>query len=384
MTRNDGGIHRGDLTRPAVATEDQTALNGGDYWTRTASTEKQPNNYQFTGEKPGDNAAKVAATQAKTDAPGTYTVKDKDSLWSIASRMVRDSSHPDKSDKFKLDVVKGLVEKNKGSIKGLEANPDKIRDGQVLKTDDVRELAKLGHGKVLNTHYKPKEKADSEPSTNETNRKEKIAGKPIDRRTPQYDTAGLGDQRYGDQRFSDPRLSDQRFGDQQFRQQRPLDLGPMKDIIGMIGMFAGGAMRDRFDDRRHWNHHHGPRGYYDGYSQNYYDGGNYGFGQQHPYRHHQQFRQFQEPMEYSHYGRPQHNFNHPMHRSNEFRVQQLESQYRNQQQQQQFQQQLVLQQRENRIQQQQIQQLQREQQQRDQQWQRNPHQRHQHQFRTQA
>lgn len=280
MNRNDSGINTRELARASTAAETQNVIDPKDYWTRASSTD----NFQFTGD--GDKKV-VAATQARADAPGSYTVRDKDSLWSIASKMVNDSNTQDKSDKFKLDVVKGLVEKNKGSIKGLEANPDKISAGQVLKVDDVETLAKLGHGKVLNTQYKPpseREKGESAP------RAENDLPS-AQRHKPQHGKFhGVDNGQYGDQQFS----------------QRPMDLGPVKDILGMFGAIAGGAlMADRFNDRRHhhWGHHHGPRGYYEDYGQNFYD------RQRHPYRHYQQ--QFQSPIEYSHYGRPQHHHGIP-------------------------------------------------------------------------
>lgn len=286
MNRNDSGINARELARASAAAEAQNAIDPKDYWTRASSTDTM----QFTGDGNSDKKV-VASTQTRADAPGTYTVRDKDSLWSIASKMVNDSNRQDKSDKFKLDVVKGLVEKNKGSIKGLEANPDKISAGQVLKTDDVETLAKLGHGKVLNTHYKPpseREKSEGAPrAENDLPREPK--------HRPQHGKyAGYDNGQYGDQ--------------QQFS-QRPMDLGPVRDILGMFGAIAGGAMMaDRFNDRRHhhWGHHHGPRGIYDNYGQNYYDNYNY----RHPYR--QQQYQFQSPIEYSHYGRPHQNYGIPL------------------------------------------------------------------------
>ncbi|MCC6977114.1 MAG: LysM peptidoglycan-binding domain-containing protein [Candidatus Melainabacteria bacterium] len=285
MNRNDSGTNARELARVSTAAETQSALDPKDYWTRASSTDK----FQFTGDNNGDKKV-VAATQTRADAPGTYTVKDKDSLWSIASKMVNDSNTKDKSDKFKLDVVKGLVEKNKGSIKGLEANPDKISAGQVLKVADVEELAKLGHGKVLNTQYKPpeqREKGEKAP------RPDSEAPRGQKHRPQQSKFDGHDGGQYGDQRFS----------------QRPMDLGPVKDILGMFGAIAGGAMMaDRFNDRRHhhWGHHHqhGPRGYYEDYGQNYYDR----YRQPHHHRHH---HQFQSPIEYSHYGRPSHNYVQP-------------------------------------------------------------------------
>lgn len=316
MNRNDGGTPPGDLARVSATAEN--VIDPGDYWQRSSD---QSNKYQFTGDGPTEK--KVVASTRTTDAPGTYTVKEKDSLWTIASKLVNDSNHKDKSDKFKLDVVKGLVEKNKDTYKNLEANPDKISGGQVLKIDDVETLAKLGHGKVLNTKYKPpaeREKDNDGTSKNTKDRPPKHHG---GRRDEQYAGQQYGDQQFGDQRFN----------------HRPMDLGPVKDIMGMIGMFAGGAlMGNRFGHDRH-HHHHRP--YYDDYGRGY-DNGYYG-NQRYPnytnYRQ-QHFQGYEPPVSYGHYGHPQHNMGLPMHQAqnHQFRIQQQHQQQLRQQQIQQWQQ----------------------------------------------
>ncbi len=328
MNRNEGGTPPGELARVSAANE--SVINPGDYWTRSSD---QPSNYQFTGDNTGDKKV-VAATTTKPDAPGTVTAREKDSLWTIASKLVNESSHKDKSDKFKLDVVKGLVEKNKDTIKGLEANPDKIKGGQVFKVDSVEELAKLGHGKVLNTKYKPPSEREpaGENSPNLPKTQEQL-------QQPQERHHRHHGQRHGG-------LDDQRFGDHNQMGKRPMDLGPMKDIMGMIGMFAGGAlMGNRFGR----DHHHGPRGYYDDNRQGYYDG-NYGrFGHHNQHRHpnyndyrQQQFRGYEPPVSYSHYIHPQQNIGLPMHQSqhqqHRFHHQQQQQQLLRQQQIQQWQQ----------------------------------------------
>jgi hypothetical protein len=318
MNRNDGGTPPGELARTSAAAEN--VIDPGDYWTRSSD---QSNKYQFTGDGPTEK--KVVAAAKTTDAPGTYTVKEKDSLWTIASKLVNDSNHKDKSDKFKLDVVKGLVEKNKDTYKNLEANPDKISGGQVLKIDSVEELARLGHGKVLNTKYKPpaeREKSgEGSPNTSKD-------------RPPRHHGGRRGEEQY----------AGQPYGDQQ-QHHRPMDLGPVKDIMGMIGMFAGGAlMGNRFGHDRH-HHHHRP--HYDDYGRGYYDNGNYGrYGHpQHRYPNYndyrqQNFRGYEPPVSYSHYGHPQQNFGMPMHQaqSQQFRIQQIQQQQLRQQQIQQWQQ----------------------------------------------
>lgn len=329
MNRNDGGTPPGELARSSAAAA-ETVINPGDYWTRSSD---KGNNYQFTGDNATDKKV-LAATPAKTtDAPGTYTAKEKDSLWTIASKLVNDSTHKDKSDKFKLDVVKGLVEKNKDTIKGLEANPDKIKCGQVFKIDSVEELAKLGHGKVLNTKYKPP--SEREPAGESTSTNHKRHEQAHEQRHKPHSGKHVG---YEDQ------FGGQQYSDQQFRHQRPMDLGPVKDIMGMIGMFAGGAlMGNRFGHDRH--HHHGPRGYYDDYGgRGYYDGGRFG-QQQHRFPNYndyrqQNFRGYESPASYSHYGHPRENFGLPMHQaqSQQFRIQQLQQQQLRQQQIQQWQQ----------------------------------------------
>ncbi len=328
MNRNDGGTPPGELTRTSAAAE--TVINPGDYWTRSSD---KGSNYQFTGDGTSDKKV-IAAAPAKTDAPGTYTAKEKDSLWTIASKLVNESTHKDKSDKFKLDVVKGLVEKNKDTIKGLEANPDKIKGGQVFKIDSVEELAKLGHGKVLNTKYKPP--SEREPAGESASNNHKRHEQAHEQRHKPHSGKHAG---------SEDQFGGQQFGDQQYRHQRPMDLGPVKDIMGMIGMFAGGAlMGNRFGNDRH-HHHHGPRGYYDDYGgRGYYDGGRFGHQQhRHPnyneYRQ-QNFRGYEPPVSYSHYGNPRENFALPMHQaqSQQFRIQQLQQQQLRQQQIQQWQQ----------------------------------------------
>jgi len=347
MTRNDGGTPPGDLTRAAQVTETQNAIDPNDYWVRSST---QPDNYQFTGADAADKQV-AAATQTKTDAPGTYTVTDKDSLWTIASKLVKDSDCQDKSDKFKLDVVKGLVEKNK-DVKGLEANPDVIRGGQVLKIAPVEELAKLGHGKTLNTHYKPpseREKSGEGSTPKDPNQKDPDCPPEHHRHHHGGRPAGYEDQ--------------QGFDPQNPNGQRPMDLGPVKDILGMFGAIAGGAfLGNRFGDHR-WNG--GPRGYYDGgqgyydggqgyyggYGQNYYDGGNYGYypNQFQQYRQYtnynnpQQFINYQQPVDYSHYGRPVQNYVAPINQaqnlSQQYRIQQIQQQQQQRQQQWQLQQQ---------------------------------------------
>ncbi len=339
MNRNDGGTPPGDLARASAAAEN--VIDPGDYWKRASD---QPNNYQFTGDNASDK--KVIAAARTADAPGTYTVKEKDSLWTIASKLVNDSNHKDKSDKFKLDVVKGLVEKNKGTIKTLEANPDKIRGGQVLKIDDVETLAKLGHGKVLNTHYKPPAEREKSSDGSPSNSKERppehrkhYGGR---RGEEQYAGQQYGERQYAGQQYGERHYGERQFNDQRFN-QRQMDLGPVKDIMGMIGMFAGGAiMGNRFRNDRH---HHRP--YYDDYGRGYYDNGNYGrYGhQQHRHPNYndymqQNFRGYEPPVSYSHYGHPQQNFGLPMHQaqSQQFRIQQLQQQQLRQQQIQQWQQ----------------------------------------------
>lgn len=313
MNRNDGGTKPGDLVRASAAAEN--VIDPGDYWTRSSD---QANNYQFTGDK------KVVAAAKTTDAPGTVTVGEKDSLWTIASRLVNQSDHKDKSDKFKLDVVKGLVEKNKDTIKTLEANPDKIRGGQVLKIDSVEELAKLGHGKVLNTHYKPP--AEREKGSDGTPKNPKD---PKDC-PPEHRKHHGG--RHGREQYAGQPHGDQQYGNQQFN-QRPMDLGPVKDIMGMIGMFAGGAlMGNRFG---HDRHHHRP--YYDDYGRGYYDNGNYGgyYGNQQRYPNYTNYRQpgfqgYQPPVSYSHYGHPQQNFASPIHQlQSQFRIQPQQQHHHN-------------------------------------------------------
>ena len=322
MNRNDGGTKPGDLARTAAVAEN--VIDPGDYWTRSSD---QQNNYQFTGDN-ADKKVVAAAADTKPDEAKTFTAREKDSLWTIASKLVNDSNHTDKSDKFKLDVVKGLVEKNKDTMKGLEANPDKIRGGQVFKIDDVEALAKLGHGKVLNTHYKPpaeREKGEGAPKNPTEN--------PPEHRKHHGGRHGRPEDQYGGQSY----------GEQQFGQQRPMDLGPVKDIMGMIGMFAGGAlMGNRFGNDRH---HHRP--YYDDYGRGYYDQGNYGgyYGNQQRYPNYANFRQpqgyqYQPPVSYGHYGNPQQNFSSPIQQlQSQFRIQPQQHQHHNWQQQQYTQQQ---------------------------------------------
>lgn len=300
MNRNDGGTPRGDLTRASVAaTAEDNGINPGDYWRRASSSD----NYQFTG----DGKTVVAAAQNNDSTQKTYKVTDKDSLWSIASKLVKESDCKDKSDKFKLDVVKGLVEKNKDTYKSLEAKPDVIKGGWVLKIDSPEELAKLGHGKTLNTTYKP-------PSEREKDNGGSNPNKTKDCCPPgQHKNHGGRRADYSDQ------YSNQQYGDQYRHQQRQMDMGPMKDIMGMVGMMAGSAILGNVLGNR--NHHH-HRPYYDDYRGGYYDGGYYGH-QQHRYPNYTQFRQqqYQHPYDYSHYGRPQQGYVVPINQSNQFRMQ---------------------------------------------------------------
>lgn len=314
MTRNDGGTPRGDLSRASV-TADDNAINPGDYWRRASD---QPDNYQFTGD------GKKVVTAANDGTQKTVTVGEKDSLWTIASRLVKESDCTDKSDKFKLDVVKGLVEKNKDKYKTLEANPDKIKGGWVLNVDSVEELAKLGHGKKLNTHYKP-------PSEREKG-SDGTSNPPNKDCPPGHHKHHHGGRRAdnGDQ-YGNPQYGDQYTG------QRPMDMGPAKDIMGMIGMVAGSAILGNVLGGN--RHHHRP--YYDdyGYRGGYYDGGSgyfdggYPYGnqfQQYRYPNYSQYRQqpfqnFQPPVNYSHYGRPQQGYVVPISQvqNTQFRIPQI-------------------------------------------------------------
>ncbi|MBX9951846.1 MAG: hypothetical protein K2Y39_21930 [Candidatus Obscuribacterales bacterium] len=332
MNRNDGGRTPGEVTRVSAIDNTETAIDPGDYWRRTST---KPDNYQFTGDQ-GDKKV-VAATANPSDAAKTYTVKDKDSLWSIANKMVNDSNHKDKSDKFKLDVVKGLVEKNKDSIKGLEANPDKIKGGWTLKVDSVEELAKLGHGKVLHTTYKPpseRKEKESAPKNGETP-PEQHRHRGERRERTDYGSAQHRDPMYGDPRYGDQRYGDQRFGDQRYN-QRQMDMGPAKEIMGMIGMVAGSAILGNVLGRGNDHHHFRPRPYYDDYGYDrydryggsgYYDGGYYSnprYPNYQNYRPHQ-FQQYREPVNYSHYGHPQQNFSMPIQQlqQSQFRIPQI-------------------------------------------------------------
>lgn len=311
MNRNDGGTTPGELARTNVVATDN-AIDPGDYWRRTST---KTDNYQFTGENSEKKV--VASTAMPSDAAKTYTVKDKDSLWSIASKMVNDSDCKNKTDKFKLDVVKGLVEKNKDSIKGLEANPDKIKGGWTLKVDSVEELAKLGHGKVLNTTYKP-------PSERNKDKE----GTPRDTNTPPEHRKHKGEQRadYGDQ------YGNQNYGDQRHMRHKPMDMGPAGDIMGMIGMMAGSAILGNVLGRGHDHHHRHHRPYFDDYRHGgtgYYDGGYYGQHRQPNYQHYRphQFQPYREPVEYSHYGHPQHNYVVPLNQAHQFRIPQIQHQH---------------------------------------------------------
>ncbi len=319
MNRNDGGRTPGELTRVSADGSAATAIDPGDYWTRTST---QPDNYQFSGDK----SDKKVAAATKSDTEQTYTVKSKDSLWSIANKMVNESNHKDKSDKFKLDVVKGLVEKNKDSIKGLEAHPDKIKEGWKLKTDSVEELAKLGHGKVLHTTYKPpserkeKDHAPKESAPPAENRRPAHARRErVEAGSPQY-----GEPLYGEQRYS----------------QRPTDMGPAKDIMGMIGMVAGSAILGNVLGRGQDYNHFRSRPYYDDYGYDrydrydryggsgYYDGGYYSNSRYPNYQNYRphQFQQYREPVNYSHYGHPQQNFVLPIQQmqQSQFRIPQIQ------------------------------------------------------------
>lgn len=315
MNRNDGGSTPGELTRTSVAAT-ESAINPGDYWQRSSTTK---DNYQFTG----DNSEKKVIASTASDVAKTYTVKDKDSLWSIANKMVNESDHKDKTDKFKLDVVKGLVEKNKDSIKGLEANPDKIKGGWTLKVDSVEELAKLGHGKVLNTHYKPPSERAKDKDT------------PRDSSTPPENRRPRGNDVDRRADYGDP-YGNPNYGDQRYMKQRPMDMGPAGDIMGMIGVMAGSAILGNVLGGRD-HHHHRPRPYYDDYSYGgagYYDGGYYN-NQRYPnyqqYRPHQ-FQQYREPVNYSHYGHPQQNYVMPLNQVQQFRIPQIQQHHHQHQQ----------------------------------------------------
>lgn len=331
MNRNDGGRTPGEVTRVSAVDNTENAIDPGDYWRRTST---KTDNYQFTGDQSDKKV--VAATANPSDAAKTYTVKDKDSLWSIANKMVNDSNHKDKSDKFKLDVVKGLVEKNKDSIKGLEANPDKIKGGWTLKVDSVEELAKLGHGKVLNTTYKPPSERKEKEST------------PRNGETPPEHHRHRGERReradYGAPQYRDPMDGDQRYG------QRQMDMGPAKEIMGMIGMMAGSAILGNVLGRGHDHHHFRPRPYYDDYGYDRYDrydrygnsgsyDGGYYSNPRYPnyqnYRPHQ-FQQYREPVNYSHYGHPQQNFSMPIQQlqQSQFRIPQIQQHHHHHQHQQ--------------------------------------------------
>lgn len=339
MSIENGGRVQTDVIRPGLQQDSENALEPNQFWTRTANhvggcscctakdapgkvtgKDAAPSLYQFSGDgnKAGLPKVEVKDNKAGHDAgcaccsgkdkatPGdkkasTYKVQKDDSLWTVASKLVDKSDVKDKSDKLKLDVVKGLVEKNKGQYKGLEANPDKVLPGQVLKIDSVKALAELGHGKKLNSHYKPEEKQEKiekktpeqgekvqrkvvEPAPKQVQRAEREVSDPAARlQTQRVERQPLirEDAHAGHSHDRNPALLRQeRVYEQPQRQQ--VDLGPMRDVMSMIGMIAGGALRGSMDHGRH--HHFGgrprdfyeermPRGYYDmESSRGYYDG----------------------------------------------------------------------------------------------------------------
>lgn len=371
MSIENGGRVQTDVIRPGVQQDSENALEPNQFWTRSAhshvggcsccSTKEVPgkvagkdgaaNLYQFSGDgnKAGLPAVEVkdnkaghgagcgcctgkgkdkATTGDKTES--TYKVRKDDSLWTVASKLVDKSDLKDKSDKLKLDVVKGLVEKNKGQYKGLEANPDKIIPGQVLKIDSVKALAELGHGKKLNSTYKPEEKQQERvekkaPPVEQGEKRKVTEAAPkvtqrVERETSDPAARLQQPQRLERERQPIMREDAREYAghshdhnpallrpERQFEPQRQhADLGPMKDVLGMIGMIAGGALRGGMDNG-HRHHHFGgrprdfyeermPRGYYDmESSRGYYDQGRNERYQpyQHPHQMRNQYRMSQ-------------------------------------------------------------------------------------------
>lgn len=277
-----------DRTVSQPGTSQPASFDPYEYWGDTGRRDgAQPGAGQQGGPVPPARPADAAAQ--------THTVRKGESLWSIADNMVRRSSETDKSDKVVLNVVLGIIEKNKGTFRGLEANPDLILPRQTLQIASVRELAQLGQGKTLNTHYKPDEHRARETSNDEQTdrsrrRRPEAQG---DRarpegdyvRTPGYEGPERRRPTEHQRRAHHPAEDARDYGaypvdtvprgraHAQQRYEQPhsaADMGAVRDIFGMFAGLARGAMRDRFDDR-HTNHgyrHHPylmgqPRGYFD-------------------------------------------------------------------------------------------------------------------------